>query len=129
MGFDLFKNDWMNRPVIPDGWGIMFRFEGGVGFGSSQIGNGAAAAAQSVYNETMVSQTPPVFAVTVTGQLGPKYTFSVGDFKGIVGVGYDYNMLVLVNMGTKAYTSDQAQAVAYPSFIYQGWIARLYGTF
>lgn len=126
-GMDFFKTDFIqttDEEKITPGWGVMFKFITGFGFGKSQIGDVAANASKILYNKTMTTQDPSVFTVHTSGQLGPKYTFTIAKLRAVIGLGYDWNLLMLINTSAKAQNSTTTQPVAYPNFVYQGWIMR-----
>lgn len=132
-GFDVFKDQILLANEKPSsGFGVMGSFLVGIGFGTSQISQATAQNVQTIYGKTLSTTTPGVFTVHLSGQLGPKYTFIWGNFVGVIGVGYDINVLDLIaaSSGDGSSTpANQLDPVAYPNFLYQGWILRSVATF
>ena len=132
-GFDLFKDPILIGDEKPSsGFGVMGSFVVGIGLGNASVSDATAQNVQAIYSKTLSSQSLDVFTVHLTGQLGPKYTFISNGFSGSVGIGYDINLLDLIASQTgdgSTTPSNQLDPVAYPNFIYQGWIFRLTGTF
>lgn len=128
-GVDTFKYFAMKNEESSNGWGVMALFEIGMGYGKSKIGQKAQNAAYQIYGKRMTESNPSVMALNSAGQLGPSYKFSLGPAKLSLGVGYDWNLLMVINLSKKATTSTETSPVAYPNFVYHGPIVRLYGTF
>ncbi len=128
-GMDYFKHDFLHPENITPGLGALFNFFGGFGFGTSKIGKVAEDAVKSEFNKTITENEPGIFAIHTSGQLGVKYVFEKKGVTGIVGAGYDWNLLMLLGTPKEAITSNEVQPVAYPNFVYQGPILRLHALF
>lgn len=128
-GMDFLENDLLITEEWTPGWGVMFSFLVGLGWGESKIGQEAIDAVDTIYGKTVVDKNPPVFAVHTSGQIGPKYKMMVGKLKAVFGIGYDWNALLVLGMGEEAVLSSEVMASPYPNFIYQGLIARAHATF
>lgn len=128
-GMDYSRRDFLNANKWTPGWGVMFSFHMGVGLGSSKIGDKAVRAAKSIYGTKMTDSSPGVFTIHSNGQLGPKYNFAFFGLKGMLGIGYDWNLLMLLGTARPARFSNEVQPVPYPNFVYHGPIVRSHITF
>ncbi len=128
-GVDSFKYLAMKKEESSLGWGFMGLFELGMGYGKSKIGQKAQDASVQLFNKRMTESNPAVMALHTTGQLGPSYKFALGPTRLSLGVGYDWNLLMVINLSKEAKNSTETSPVAYPNFVYHGPIVRLYGTF
>lgn len=129
-GMDLLKRDLLQKPdEWPSGFGVMFTFLTGLGWGSSKIGHKAVRAVSSIFGKEVTEKEPGVMTVHLATQVGPKYGFTIGGLKGILGIGYDWNILMLLQMARNAESSTEVMPVAYPNFIYRGLIFRAHMVF
>lgn len=128
-GFDFFKHNAIKTKNYSPGWSALFNMAVGMGYGKSHIGDSAARSAKENFNKTLTETDPSVMVLHTSGQLGPAYNFQIKDFRLALGVGYDWNLLMLINTSKKASSSTEAQPVAYPNFVYHGFIVRAYGSF
>jgi len=112
------------------GWGVMANWQIGLGLGTAKIGAATAQNVLTIYKKPVSDTSPGVFTFYTVGQLGPSYGIRVGDFRAIVGIGYEWNVLMLITTGnTDSTSTSQLDAVAYPNFLYQGVIGRFFAAF
>lgn len=129
-GMDYFATDLIHLPEkFSNGFGLLLAYNIGLGWGKSKISDQAVKDVKTYYSKTVTEKEPPVFTVHGTGQLGPKYSFEAWGLRAVFGIGWDWNLLMLLNMSKEATKSSEVQAAAYPNFVYQGWIARLHAAF
>ena len=112
------------------GWGVMANWQIGCGRGTSTIGAATAQNVKTIYGKSVTDTNPGVFTFFTSGQLDPSYGIRIGDFRGIIGIGYEWNVLELITTSSSSSAdSTHLDAVAYPNFLYQGVIGRFFAAF